>query len=222
MSNKGMNLEFTFGTLNLRGFRQVRKRKAIMRQGMNHCDLILMQDTHLDAELGNTVSRDFRGDWQFNNRRNDAGGVAIYSKKHKLRKDDIHDYEDDNGSMIGRTVNIDDKALYIISAYAPCCGDKNKNAKNLQFLKKLEAVITDKRSHGMEVIISGDLNFIRNPVLDAEGGNPTIHRDQVAWIEHLEENLGIVDSFRFLRPEEKMFSWSRDGCFRRLWRIAPP
>ena len=216
MANKGTNIEFTFGTLNLRGFRQVKKRKAIMRQGMTHCDLLLMQDTHLDAELGDTLTKDFRGDWQFNNRRNDSGGVAIYSKKHKLKQNDIHDFEDSNGSIIGRTVKIDDKTLYVISAYAPCCGDKTKNANNLQFLKRLEAVITDKRSHGVEVIICGDLNFIRDPVLDADGGNPTIHREQVAWIEHLEENLGIVDSFRFLRPEEKMSSWSRDGCFRRL------
>ena len=63
----------------------------------------------------------------------------------------------------------------------------------MEFLKKLEAVITDKRSHGMEAVIAGDLNFIRDPVLDAEGGNPTTHKDQVAWLEHLEENLGIVD-----------------------------
>ena len=69
MANKGTNIEFTFGTLNLRGFRQVKKRKAIMRQGMTHCDLLLMQDTHLDAELGDTLTKDLIGDWRFNNRR---------------------------------------------------------------------------------------------------------------------------------------------------------
>ena len=41
-----------------------------------------------------------------------------------------------------------------------CCRDKNKNANNLKFLKKFEAVITDKRSQGMEVIISEDLNLL--------------------------------------------------------------
>ena len=41
-----------------------------------------------------------------------------------------------------------------------CCKDKNKNANNLKFLKKFEAVITDKRSQGMEVIISEDLNLL--------------------------------------------------------------
>ena len=56
MANKGMKQGFSFGTSNFK------KRKAIMRQGMTHCDLLLMQDTHLDAKLSKTLNRDSQGD----------------------------------------------------------------------------------------------------------------------------------------------------------------
>lgn len=80
---------------------------------------------------------------------------------------------------------------------------------------KKSKIILDKRSAGLEVIIAGDLNFIRDAYLDADGGEPKVYKDQNKWLDNMED-MGIVDALRFLRPDERMFSWSRTGCFRRL------
>ena len=110
MTSKGKDITISIGTLNVRGFRAKSKRKAIVRQMKNHFDLMLMQDTHLDGNLANTTQKEFKGDWEFNNRRNNSGGVAIYNQKNacKILADDTNDYNDSKGSMIGRTININD------------------------------------------------------------------------------------------------------------------
>ena len=219
MSNKGKHISLSIGTLNARGFRAKNKRKAVMRQAMDNCDLLLLQDTHMDVNLAETTQKEFKGSWAFNNRRNDSGGVAIYNneKVGRLLTDDTDDYNDKNGSLIGRTLKINDIKLYIISAYAPCCGKSTQvQATNLAFLKELERLIIHKKAKGMEVIVTGDLNFIRDAFLDADGGDPKVYKGQLDWIQHMEDELGMIDAMRFLRPDERMFTWSRTGCFRRL------
>ena len=219
MTIKGKAISISIGTLNVRGFRAIKKRKAIMRQARDNCDLFLLQDSHLDNELCSKVIRDWKGTWAFNNRSNNSGGVAIYNKDNvgRLVENDQEDFNDSNGSLIGRTIKVEDISIYIISAYAPCCDQsRQRQTNNLQFLRNLERLVMEKKAKGLEVIVSGDLNFIRNPTLDADGGSPTVYKEQVEWLEHFENNCGMVDAFRFLRPEERMYTWSRTGCFRRL------
>ena len=219
MSNKGQSITLSIGTLNARGLRAKSKRKAIMRQAKDNCDLLLLQDTHLDNKMAETTQKEFVGNWAFNHRSNDSGGVAIYNneKVGRLLVDDNEDYTDKNGSLIGRTLKINETKLYVISAYAPCCGRSTQvQAINLAFLKELEKLIIHKKAQGMEIVVTGDLNFIRDAYLDADGGDPTVYKGQTDWLQHMEDDLGMIDAMRFLRPDEKMFTWSRTGCFRRL------
>ena len=218
MSNIGKNLTLSIGTLNCRGLRATKKRRAILRQCKDNVDIVLFQDTHLDEGLTKTIEKEMKGSWVFNNRANNSGGVAIYcnDKNGRMTADGNDDYSDNNGSITGKLIKIEEYNIYVISAYAPCCGnDTQKLTKNLKFLTNLEKIIMDKRSAGLEVIIAGDLNFIRDAYLDADGGEPKVYKDQNRWLDHMED-MGIVDALRFLRPDERMFSWSRTGCFRRL------
>ena len=220
MASKGQDITLSIGTLNVRGFRQKKKRKAVMQQAKLHCDVLLMQDSHLDSELCKNVSREWKGSWAHNTRANNSGGVALYHRANntgRLLTEDAEDFEDSKGSLIGRTLQINDCKIYLISAYAPCCDKRKVNLKaNLDFLRGLERLVMEKKARGLEVIVCGDLNFIRDTFLDADGGNPTIYKEQADWLTHFEDNCGMMDAFRFLRPEERMFSWSRTGCFRRL------
>ena len=86
----------------------------------------------------------------------------------------------------------------------------------MKFLTQLEKLIMGKKARGLEVLVTGDLNFIRDEWLDADGGKPLVHQEQKDWIAHMEENCGMHDAFRFLRPEERIFTWSRTNCLRRL------
>ena len=170
----------------------------------NHLDLLLIQDTHLDGNLSNTTQKEFKGNWEFNNRRNNSGRVTIYNKKKACRilADDSNDYNYSKGSMIGRTININDIKIYVISAYAPCVNSTTHGQQmNLDFLTQLEQLAMSKRAKGLEVLIGADLNFIRDSELDATGGDPKLYKNQLDWFNHIENDLGLVDAMRFLRPE---------------------
>ena len=75
MSNIGKNLTLSIGTLNCRGLRATKKRRAILRQCKDNVDIVLFQDTHLDEGLTKTIEKEMKGSWVFNNRANNSGGV---------------------------------------------------------------------------------------------------------------------------------------------------
>ena len=221
MSKAGETISFRIGTLNTRGFRTKTKRKAVMRQAKTHSDLLLLQDTHMDGKLAEDVTKEWKGPWAFADKASNSGGVAMHlSNKCIFLVDDPNAFEDDNGSLLGRTVVAGPMTFYIISAYALCCSGSTQTC-NLAFLKKLEKLIAEKQAKGLEVMAAGDLNCIRDSNLDASGGNPVVHKAQADWLDNLEHSLGMVDSFRFFRPDEKMYTWSPSGpntkqLFRRL------
>ena len=104
----------------------------------------------------------------------------------KLLKEDKEDYNDDDGRIIGRTYQIEDIKLYILSVYAPVCDTGTQVlAKNMAFLKQIEKVVMDKKKKGLEVILAGDLNFIRDDFLDADGGRPKVYTEQNRWMQHM-------------------------------------
>ena len=161
MASKGQDISISIGTLNVRGLRAKRKRKAVMQQAKLHCDILLMQDSHLDTELCKDVSKEWKGSWAYNNRANNSGGVALYHKANntgRLLTEDTEDFNDDKGSLIGRTLQINDIKIYLISAYAPCCDAKKENLKaNMDFLRRLERLVMEKKARGLEVLVCGDL-----------------------------------------------------------------
>ena len=225
MNSKGENLTISIGTLNVRGFRTKNKRKAIMRQAKQHCDVLLIQDSHLDGSTMKEVTKEWSGDWRFNNRATNSGGVAIFvnnSKRKCFQLTDKEYFTDNNGSILGTTIKAHDKEIYLICAYAPCLGSSNtRQTQNLNFLKDIERIAMEKKAKGLEVMVGGDLNFIRDSFLDADGGEKTVYKKQTDWLSHLEDDCNMIDSFRFLRPDERMFTWSPSGpnrnqLFRRL------
>ena len=219
MTKTGKLITLKVGTLNCRGLRNTGKRRTIARQIREYCDVWNIQDTHLDTDLCNQFQKEVKGHWAFHNRSNCSGGVALHTSE-RVRSailEDCEAYDNEDGSLIGRTVKMEDYSIYCISAYAPCCDQSSqRRAKNLKFLTQLEKLVMAKRMKGLEVIVCGDLNFIRNDWLDADGGNPTVYKEQADWLAHFEDNCGMYDAFRFLRPDERMYTWSRTQCFRRL------
>ena len=183
--------------------------------------MIMLQDTHLDGKLTKDLCKEWKGSWAFANNASNKGGVAMYLiDQNNARFLDEEEYDNGIGSIIGRTIQAGPMKLYLICAYAPCCSNSSQT-DNLSFLKSLEKLIMEKKSKGLEVIVTGDLNFIRDPYLDASGGNPTVHKAQADWLQNLEDNFNMIDSFRFIRPDEKMFTFSPSGpnvrnIFRRL------
>ena len=223
MQKDKKTITLSIGSLNVRGFGEKKKRNAIMRQANNHFDITLYQDTHIDGNLSKQICKEWNGPWAFANYASNKGGVAMYlnnQNKARFVENDLDEYDNGKGSIVGRTVDAGPMKLYLLSAYAPCCS-KSSQTENLSFLKSLEKIIMEKKSKGFEVIVTGDLNFIRDPNLDASGGKPTVYKAQADWLHNMEDNFNMIDAFRFLRPDERMYTFSPSGPnvknrFRRL------
>ena len=76
-----------------------------MRQAKEHSDVLLLQDTHLDANTINEVVKEWSGQWGFNNRQSNSGGVGLFvnnAKNNQIQLLDDGEIRDDNGSLLGR------------------------------------------------------------------------------------------------------------------------
>jgi exonuclease III len=127
--------------------------------------------------------------------------------------------ENISSSVVGRSVEFNGYKLYLVSVYAPCCGkSKSRLAANMEILNEVEKLVISMKAKGHEVIVSGDLNFIRDDFLDADGGSPEIYNEQLEWIDRMATYCGMFDAMRFLRTNERLYSWSRpaDKIHRRL------
>jgi exonuclease III len=175
MSKQGELIFFRLGTLNVNILKVARKRRNILRQLRSHCDATCFQESKLDGASANDVCKDDSGNWAFNNRTTKSGGVAIHLQEKLGRYTDDDEFNNDDGSVVGRSVEFNGYKLYLVSVYAPCCGkSKSRLAANMNILNEVEKLVISMKARGHEVIVSGDLNFIRGDFLDADGGSPEI------------------------------------------------
>jgi exonuclease III len=79
----------------------------------------------------------------------------------------------------------------------------------MAILNEVEKLVVSMKAKRHEVIVSGDLYFIRDDFLDADGGSPEIYKEQLEWIDRIAKYCGMFDAMRFLRPIERLYSWSR-------------
>ena len=217
-----MSKELRISCINVRGLRNEKKRRTIMRQLKSHSDCVLLQETHVDNSLAKALVKEFPGQWAFSSKTTMSAGVAIGIFGFGMKMSDEHEHISDNGRLIGKLVVVNNQPIYLISIYAPCCDTSNATrAANLQILQQAQNLMVCQRALGHRVYLGGDLNFIRDVDLDSRGGNPRVHDPQANWFNYLESNVGFQDVARFLQPDEQIFTWAPTGrnvrgLFRRL------
>ena len=87
-----------------------------MRQAKQHCDVVLMQDSLLDGSTMTEVMKEWSGDWRFNNKATNSGGVAIFvnnSKRNCFQLTDKEYFADNNGSILGTTISAHNMEIYL-------------------------------------------------------------------------------------------------------------
>jgi exonuclease III len=88
--------------------------------------------------------------------------------------------------VVKHLVEFNGYKLYLVCVYAPCCGkSKTRLAANMPILNKVEQLFISMKAKRHEVIVSGDLNFIRDNFLDADCGSPEIYKEQLEWIDRM-------------------------------------
>jgi exonuclease III len=107
-----------------------------------------------------------------------SGGVAIHLQEKLGRHTDDDESNNDDGSVVGRLVEFNRYKLYLVSVYAPCCGkSKIRLAANMAILNEVEKLVINMKAKRHEVIVSGDIKFIRDDFLDADGGSSEIYKE---------------------------------------------
>ena len=72
-----MSSKLRISSINVRGMRNEKQRRSIMRQLISHSDCVLLQDTHIDESLEKVIQKEFPGQWAFSNKTTASAGVAI-------------------------------------------------------------------------------------------------------------------------------------------------
>ena len=154
-------------------------------------------------------------------------GVAIYARKKPLNivtKLGI-DWADDEG----RYIQFDYENFSIASLYLPSgsSGDVRQEYK-MQFLEKYKEILKKQINSGRDFIVCGDFNIVHKEIdirnwKSNYGKTSGVLPEEQAWLDHLFDDLGWVDTFRIINNEPDNYTWwSNRGQARAKnvgWRI---
>lgn len=121
-----------------------------------------------------------------------------------------------------------DYPVYICSLYLPSgsSGDDAQARKDL-FLDEYKVILKRWRDENRSIIVCGDYNIVHKRIdIKNWSGNQKASGclpHERAWLDHIYDELGYVDTFRVVRTDRDIYSWwSNRGQARAKnvgWRI---
>ncbi len=170
-------------------------------------ELKLSETEHKDFPF---VPEGYEAYWTVSKVKKGYSGTAVLTKKHPLS---VHygllngKYDDE-----GRATTLEFEDFYFVTLYVPNSGEE---LKRLPFRMEFEKDLRDYLSTLMKkksVIVTGDLNVAHDEI-DLKNPSSNHHSAGFTDEERAEFSkllaLGFVDTFRYLHPEEKKYSyWS--------------
>ena len=151
-------------------------------------------------------------------------GTAVLSKEKPINV--FYGLYDNKYDDEGRVITLEFDRYYFICLYVPNSGEELKRLNfRLEFESDLRNYVS-KLLKKKEVIITGDLNVAHNEI---DLKNPDSNHFSAGFTDEERNefskllNLGFIDTFRYLHPEEKKYSyWSYRMNARKTnagWRI---
>jgi exodeoxyribonuclease-3 len=148
--------------------------------------------------------------WTVSKVKKGYAGTAILTKNEPISVhygllDNLYDDE-------GRITTLEFKNFYFVTAYVPNSGEELKRLEyRVEFEKHFRAYLSSLMAK-KPVIVTGDLNVAHNEI-DLKNPSSNHHSAGFTDEERAEFNklldIGLVDTFRYLHPDEKKYSyWS--------------
>ncbi|AAK42452.1 exodeoxyribonuclease III [Saccharolobus solfataricus] len=190
---------------NINGLRSALKKNLVNFLESNTFDIVMFQETRGDIVPLDFIMMGYEV-ISFPARRKGYSGVMTLTKIKPIKVIkglQIKEFDDE-----GRTVSLELKDFYLINAYFPRAGD---NLERLDFKLKFNNGIENfllKLREVKPVILCGDFN-IAHQSIDAAFSDPKIPGltpQERAWFTHL-LSLGFIDTFRYLHPNVRKYSW---------------
>ena len=198
-------------SLNCKGLRGCSKRSFLFNYfQMLKADIVFLQETHCDSiKTAKKWSQGWGGKcfWSFGTKRSSGVGILV-------NKDLVNHIKSFEFDLEGRVITLSmlsyDIEYQFVNVYL-----SNDNKERRNFLKnELEKYITKKN-----VILGGDFNFVENSLLDKQGGSEsfgTVGKNELCNLKNI---FNLVEPFRILYPNDKLFTWSGNGVSCRLDRF---
>uniref|UniRef100_A0A670ITC9 exodeoxyribonuclease III n=1 Tax=Podarcis muralis TaxID=64176 RepID=A0A670ITC9_PODMU len=188
-------MSLTLLTWNVNGLNEKSKRNKIEKVLRNKkCDVICCQETHVAKKHKHILVNKKLGVEFINSEVNKKRGLVIYVKE-KLEPKLI--YKDEEGRILGVQITHQGERINVVSIYAP-------NTNQTEFYRKLEQVLLELGNHNL--IVLGDMNGVPEPEIDRSEKKRKRNQGKLPkTFDDLQENLDLIDIWRFKNPTEKQF-----------------
>ena len=160
-------------------------------------DLAFIQETHLNDDESVKLKRDWVGQVYFNTYSSWKRGVIILDRKNiDIRV--LKHYSHQEGRWVILDAVLEGQKITFVNVYAP-------NASQPEFFHEICNIV---RTIGnVNIIIGGDFNQVRDVYLDKSSQPRPVNDPACAAVDVMIEDLGLVDVWRLLYPQEKDYTF---------------
>ncbi len=173
-------------------------------------DVICLQEIKaMKEQLDLTIFEDagYNYNYWYSAQKKGYSGVAILSKT----EPDHIEYGTGIESMDfeGRNIRADFGDLSVMSMYLPSGTNDARLSHKFEYMDLILDYVTRLRKNRPNLVVCGDYNIchesidIHNPKMKGVSGFLPEERE---WLDNFIDS-GLIDSFRFLNPENQQFSW---------------
>ena len=122
-----------------------------------------------------------------------------------------NEIKDRNGRILILQVTIQGSNYILINIYSA-----NTEQQQLTVLNQLDEFLdTIEINKDTQILMGGDLNFIHDLLLDADGEKPSLKLMSIATMQHLTERHNLCDVWRVRNPTNRRFTFRQKNPFLR-------
>lgn len=219
-------------SINVNGLRAATKKGFLQWLEKSEADVVCIQESRISAKQW---TDEFKPEgWYthlFEAEKAGYAGTAIYSRLPFVSIKEGLGFElaDTQGRFLAAEFDLGlEQPVSICSLYLPSgsSGDEAQARKEI-FLEQYKNILKQWRDQNKSMIICGDYNIVHKQIdIKNWSGNKKSSGclpHERAWLDHIYDELGYVDTFRVVRPEAELYSWwSNRGQARAKnvgWRI---
>ena len=199
-------------TLNCNGIRSADRKGFFSWYRRQKADFICLQEVRAQMEqlpLRARAPRGMQCAFHFAKKKG-YSGVAIYTP-HAVEETKIG-IGIEEWDAEGRWAQVDVGPLSIVSLYVPSgSSGPERQERKMRFLDDLFTHLKKLRTTGREYIISADWNIAPEEIdlTNYKGNrkNSGFLPEERDWIRRGKDELGYVDAFRRVYPEERIYTW---------------
>jgi exodeoxyribonuclease-3 len=201
--------EYLLYSWNVNGLRAQEKKGFLKWLNESKADLVGLQETksHIEQLSDNLLNPAGYKSYFKSGEKKGYSGVAIYTKIVPIKV--IDSFEDPILDSEGRLIGLELENFYFFTGYFPNGGQGMHRVNyKIDFYNRFEKYI---ESLPKPVIFCGDINTAHHEIDLArpnENRNTSGFMDvERAWLHHLIDQKGYIDTFRFFNKEGNNYTW---------------